>query len=112
MPQTSFNIPHDPMRQVQTWWDIGFRDATSIIFTQRGDDGKPIVIDYAEGRNKALDQWIRDVRSLPYDYDEHNGPHDLENTDFTTGKTRREFADALGFSFEIVAKLLHWVMQT
>ena len=99
------HFPHDPGKQVQTWWDIGFRDATSVIFTQRGDDGKPIVIDYTEGRNKALDQWIRDIRSLPYDYDEHNGPHDLENTDFTTGKTRREFADALGFSFEIVAKI-------
>ncbi len=99
------HFPHDPMRQVQTWWDIGFRDATSIIFTQRGDDGKPVIIDYAEQRNKALDEWIRDVRSLSYDYDEHHGPHDLENTDFTTGKTRREFADALGFPFEIVAKL-------
>lgn len=98
-------FPHDPAKQVQTWWDIGFRDATSIIFTQRGDDGKPVIIDYEEQRNKALDEWIRDVRSLPYDYNEHNGPHDLENTDFTTGKTRREFADALNFPFEIVAKL-------
>ncbi len=98
-------FPHDPGKQVQTWWDIGFRDATSIIFTQRGDDGKPIIIDYLEDRNKALDEWIRDVRSLPYDYDEHNGPHDLENTDFTTGKTRTEFAAALGFTFEIVAKI-------
>jgi len=99
------HFPHNPMLQVQTWWDIGFRDATAIIFTQRGEDAKPVIIDYTEGRNKALDQWIRDVRSLPYDYDEHHGPFDLENTDFTTGKTRREFADALGFSFEIVAKL-------
>jgi len=98
-------FPHDPGKQVQTWWDIGFRDATSIIFTQRGDDGKPVIIDYLEERNKALDAWIRDVRSLPYDYDEHNGPHDLENTDWTTGKTRREFASALDFNFDIVPKL-------
>jgi len=99
------DFPHDPAKQVQTYWDIGFRDATSIIFTQRGDDGKPIIIDYLEARNKALDAWIRDVRSLPYDYDEHWGPHDLENTDWTTGKTRREFATALNFAFDIVPKI-------
>jgi hypothetical protein len=99
------DFPHDPGKQVQTWWDIGFRDATAVIFTQRGDDGKPVIIDYLEARNKALDEWIRDVRSHPYDYDEHNGPFDLENTDWTTGKTRREFAAALGFAFEIVPKL-------
>jgi len=99
------DYPHDPTKRVQTYWDIGFRDATSIIFTQRGDDGKPIIIDYLEGRNKALDAWIRDVRSLPYDYDEHWGPHDLENTDFTTGKTRREFASSLDFAFDIVPKI-------
>ena len=99
------DFPHDPMKQCQSWWDIGFRDATAIIITQRGDDGKPVVVDYLEGRNKALDEWIRDVRSLPYDFDEHNGPHDLENTDWTTGKTRREFALGLNFPFEIVSKL-------
>lgn len=98
-------FPHDPMKPVQTWWDIGFRDATSVIFTQRGDDGKPIIIDYAEARNKALDEWIRDVRAHPYEFDEHWGPHDLENTDWTTGKTRREFADALGFAFDVVPKI-------
>lgn len=99
------DYPHDPSKQCQTWWDIGFRDATAIIVTQRGDDGKPIIIDYLEARNKALDEWIRDVRSLPYDYEEHYGPHDLENTDWTTGKTRREFALGLNFAFDIVPKI-------
>lgn len=99
------HFPHDPAKQCQTTWDIGFRDATAIIVTQRGEDGKPVIIDYLEARNKALDEWIRDVRSLPYDYEEHNGPHDLENTDFTTGKTRTEFAAALGFTFDIVPKI-------
>lgn len=99
------HFPHDPAKQCQSWWDIGFRDATAVIITQRGDDGKPIIIDYLEARNKALDEWIRDLRSLPYDFDEHSGPHDLENTDWTTGKTRREFASALGFTFDIVPKI-------
>jgi hypothetical protein len=99
------HFPHDPKKQCQSYWDIGYRDATAIIITQRGDDGKPIIIDYLEARNKALDQWIRDLRSLPYDFDEHWGPHDLENTDWTTGKTRREFAASLDFTFDIVPKI-------
>lgn len=99
------HFPHDPTKQCQSWWDIGFRDATAIIVTQRGEDGKPVIIDYLEARNKALDEWIRDVRSLNYDFEEHWGPHDLENTDFTTGKTRTEFASSLGFTFDIVPKI-------
>lgn len=99
------DYPHDPGKRCQTWWDIGFRDATSIYITQRGDDGKPIIIDYLEGRNKSLDTWIRDLRALPYDFEEHWGPHDLENHDWTTGKTRREFAAMLGLNFDIVPKL-------
>jgi hypothetical protein len=99
------HFPHDPSKQCQSWWDIGFRDATAVIVTQRGEDGKPVIIDYIEARNKALDEWVRDIRSLPYDFDDHSGPHDLENTDWTTGKTRREFASALGFEFDIVPKI-------
>lgn len=99
------DYPHDPSKPCQTWWDIGFRDATSIIITQRGDDGKPIIIDYLEGRNKALDEWVRDLRSLPYDYEENWGPHDLENHDWTTGKTRREYAQGLNWDFDIVPKI-------
>lgn len=100
------SFPWDPNKPVQTWWDIGFRDATSVIFTQRNSAGNPNIIDYLEERNVALDQWVREVRSLPYTYEEpHWGPHDLENTDWATGKTRREVALELGFAFDIVPKL-------
>jgi len=99
------NYPHDPSKTVQTWWDIGFRDHTAIIFTQRGADGKPIIIDYLSDRNKSLEEWIRDVRSLPYSYDEHWGPHDMEHHEFTTGKTRIEFAYALNFKFNVVENI-------
>jgi len=33
------------------------------------------------------------------------GPHDLEQTDFTTGRTRREVAYQLGLRFKIAKKL-------
>lgn len=99
------SYPHDPLKSVQTWWDIGFRDATSIIFTQEGDNGKPVLIDYLEVRNKGLPEVIRDVRSYPYNYDIHNGPHDLDQTDYSTGKTRRDMASNLNFDFDIVPNI-------
>ena len=99
------DIPHDPAKPVQTWWDIGFRDATSVIFTQEDDNGHPVGINYMEKRNMSLADMIREVRSFPYNYDQHFGPHDLEQHDWATGKTRLEMASLLGFQFEVVPKI-------
>lgn len=99
------DFPHDPRKPCQTWWDIGFRDATSIIITQRHDNGKPIIIDHIFDRNKDITHYVKELKSLPYVYDEHWGPHDFENHDWVTGKTRREFAANLGLHIEIVDKI-------
>jgi len=97
--------PHDPSKPVQTWWDIGISDHTAVIFTQVSEAGHPIIIDCLSKRNMSLEEWIRDVKSCPYVYDSHNGPHDMEQREFTSGKTRKDFASSLGFHFDIVPKL-------
>ncbi len=100
------DFPHDPMKQCQTWWDIGFRDNTAVIITQRGEDGKPVIIDYVIDRNKPLDFYIRELRSKPYTWEEpHWGPHDMSHHDWTTGKTRIEFAQSLNFKFDVVENI-------
>jgi len=99
------DFPHNPAKTVQTAWDIGFRDKNCIGFTQRHESGAPIFIDYMEGRNKSLIDWIREVRSLPYDYDYHYGPHDLEQHEYGSGMTRIEIAQGLDFNFDVVEKL-------
>ncbi len=38
-------------------------------------------------------------------YETHYGPHDLEQTEFSTGRTRREVAYQLGLRFRIAPKL-------
>jgi len=96
------HFPHDPTQPCQTWWDIGYRDQTSILITQRGADGKPIIIDMILDRNKPLDYYVRALRETGYNFDEHNGPHDFENKDWVTGKTRREMAANLGVMVDIV----------
>lgn len=97
--------PWDPSRPVDTWWDIGIRDKTSIIFTQDHASGVPIIIDHVSKRNLGLPDWIRELHSLPYNYRFHNGPHDMDTAEFGTGLNRMEVARSLGVRFDIVEKL-------
>lgn len=52
-----------------------------------------------------MGEWIRDVQRLPYIYDYHWGPHDIEQREQTTGKTRKEFAGEMGFEFDVVPNI-------
>ena len=98
-------FPWDPSKPCVTVWDIGIRDATSIGIYQWSDDDCPVCIDYIEDRNKAMDFYIKQLRELPYVFNSHWGPHDIENKDWVTGKTRREMAELLGFIFEVTPKI-------
>lgn len=44
------------------------------------------------------------LKEKEYLYGQHYGPHDLEQTDFSTGRTRREVAYQLGLRFRIAPK--------
>lgn len=98
-------FPYDPTKPCQTFWDIGFRDQTVILITQRRENGKPNIVDMIINRNKSLDFYVRELKEKGYVYDEHWGPHDFDNTDWVTGKTRVEIAANLGLRIEIVPKL-------
>lgn len=98
-------FPYDPTKPCQTFWDIGFRDQTVILITQRRENGKPNIIDTVIDRNKPLDFYVKELKEKGYTYDEHWGPHDFDNTDWVTGKTRVEIASNLGLRIEIVPKL-------
>ncbi len=99
------DFPWNPDLPCQTWWDIGYRDQTCILITQRGTDGKPIIIDMILDRNKPLDFYVRQLKEKGYIYEEHWGPHDFGNTDWVTGKTRIEMAANLGINVDLVDKI-------
>lgn len=99
------NYPWNPELPVTTFWDIGYRDSTAIIFAQRHQSGVPIVIDYFEERNRPMDYFLKYLDEQKYIYDAHWGPHDFENTDWSVGKTRTEMAAVLGYNFDIVPGL-------
>lgn len=100
------NVTHDPSAPVETWWDIGMGDATTLWFTQTM--GKEIhVIDYYASNNKGIEHYAKVLQAKPYVYKSHNFPHDIVNMEFGTGRTRYEVAEELfrGTRLNIVAKL-------
>ena len=97
-------VPYDPSYPVNTAWDIGFNDSTAILFYQ--NVGHAInIIDSYENNNKAFPHYAQILKEKDYTYNEHIGPHDLDQTDFATGRTRREVAYQLGLRFRIAPKL-------
>ena len=98
------HVPYDETKRVDTWWDLGVADASSIIFTQ--NIGRAVhVIDYFEMRGEGLPFYARMLDEKSYVYNTHNGPHDLEVREMGTGRSRREIAYDLGINFRVVTKL-------
>ena len=97
-------VPYDPSLPVNTAWDLGVSDHSAIIFFQQL--GRSInIIDYHEDRGQGMPHFIELVKNKEYIYKDHFAPHDIEVTDFSNGKTRREVAYQLGIRFKVVPKL-------
>lgn len=91
--------------QVDTWWDIGYGDATAIWFTQ--SIGQQIrVLDYYENSGEGMKHYIKVLQEkrekLGYIYRQHWGPHDLNQGEMGTGRTKLETARSLGINFRFV----------
>jgi len=97
-------VPYDPSLPVSTAWDLGVSDHSSIIFYQQL--GRAInIIDYHEERGQGLPYYVEMIKNKDYIYKDHFAPHDIEVTDFSNGKTRREVAYQLGVRFKVVPKI-------
>ena len=97
-------VPYDPSLPVNTAWDLGVSDHSAIIFFQQL--GRSInIIDYHEERGQGMPHFIELVKNKEYIYKDHFAPHDIEVTDFSNGKTRREVAYQLGVRFKVVPRL-------
>lgn len=83
------HVPWEPAIQVDTWWDLGWSDATAIIFGQRV--GREIhLIDYVESYGRSLPEYARELAQRPYLYGTHFLPHDAGHHELGSGKTLEE----------------------
>lgn len=91
------HVPYDPGLPVFTAWDLGYGDATVIIFCQISG-AQVRIIDVAVARGVGLDAYAKLVREKPYVYERHYLPHDADRGDvgIIGGKKRVEVLRGLG----------------
>lgn len=94
------NFPYNPDYVVDTAWDLGIDDYTTIWFFQRINN-KIYVIDYYEVSDVGLDVIVKDalqnVRSMHYKYGMHYLPHDVMVREIGAGgQTRKSTLHKLG----------------
>ena len=115
-------VPYEPTLPVDTDWDLGI-DAMAVWFSQSTRSGEVRIIDYYEDVGGGLEAAIKAVKGQQhnsnndpkieaanmrrgrYIYGKHWGPHDIETTEISSGKTRRQLAWEQGLRFDVTPKL-------
>jgi len=92
-------LPCDPMKTVDTWFDLGMNDFTVILLTQNINQ-KIRFIDMYWSRNQPLSHyydWLKDKKeNSGYRYGTHHFPHDIEVKELGTGVSRKQSLYNLG----------------
>ena len=97
------SVPFDPSRLVHTSFDIGWNDDTAIIWFQ--DIGHQInIIDCFADHNQPFPYYAEILKNKPYSYGYHLAPFDIEVSEYSSGKTRREVAYQHGIKFRVASK--------
>lgn len=99
------NVPYDPYALVDTYWDLGVSDCTTILFAQ--NVGKEVhIIDSYTAEGEGLDHYARVLdkksRENKWKYGRHVAPHDIQVRELGSGAmSRLQIAKTLGIDFEI-----------
>ena len=97
------DVPWDPKLPVNTAWDLGMDDSTSIIFYQQVAQ-EIRIIDYYENFGEGLQHYAKELDKKDYVYGTHNVPHDAAVRELGTGKSRKEVARSLGMRWSVGKK--------
>lgn len=98
------NVPCDPTKPVDTFWDLGFADSTCVWFAQSiGFEYR--FIDYLEGSQQALQYYLKELQARPYIYGTDYLPHDAKAHQLGTGRSIQEQMIAAGRKVSIVPNL-------
>lgn len=101
------HVPYDPATAVNTFWDLGMNDQTTIWFHQQVGQEHHF-IDYYSNEGEGFAHYAKTLKELPYVYGTHYLPHDAEVRELATGKHRREVLEGLGVKpIEVVKRINH-----
>lgn len=95
---------YDKALKVNTAWDIGYKDATAIVFYQVLRD-QIRIIDYYEASGLTLKDYIEVLNKKDYAYEKHVFPHDAKHKRMDLGKSLQAQAEELGLKVEIAPSL-------
>jgi len=97
-------VPYQKGVVVNTYWDLGMDDSTSILFVQIA--GQEIhIIDCYEAQGEGLSHYAKVLQDKGYIYGDHFAPHDIEVRELGTGVSRKETAANLGIHFQVAPNL-------
>ncbi len=94
-------VPVEPVLPVDTYWDLGVGDSTAIWFAQSLRSGEVRLVDFYESSGVGLPHYIQVLKERGYSYGTHWAPHDIQVTEFASGRSRLEAAASLGIRFSV-----------
>lgn len=97
-------VPYDPMRPVDTFWDLGFADRVSIWAAQR-DPFEIRILRYFEGDHQAIDYYLREIQKWGYVLGTCYLPWDGGAKSLGTGKSIEEIMRGKGFATRVNRQL-------
>ena len=87
------DLPDNSHLPIDTYWDLGVSDSTTIWFIRQvGDEYH--VVDYYENSGEGLNHYLKVLKDKGYKYGRHVAPHDIDNRQLgaNRAKTLRELA--------------------
>ncbi|MDN5881532.1 MAG: PBSX family phage terminase large subunit, partial [Nitrosospira sp.] len=98
------NVPYDALKQVHTFFDLGWADNTSIWFAQSVNNELRL-IDYYSNNQQPLQHYIGVLQNKGYIYGTDWLPHDAKAKTLATGRSVEEIMTAAGRKVQIVPNL-------
>ena len=88
------HVPYDPSLTVNTYWDVGIVDYTTIFFVQEHKEFLHI-IDFYVNRGKDFRHYIEELKLRPYKYGKNVLPHDMGRRQMPKLDTRLQGANEI-----------------
>jgi phage terminase large subunit len=98
------SVPYDALKQVHTFWDLGWADNTSIWFAQSvGPELR--LIDYYSNQLQPLQHYMQTLQGKGYIYGTDWLPHDARAKSLATGRSVEEIMLSMGRKVQITPNL-------
>lgn len=98
------SVPYDASKPVQTFWDLGYADNTSIWFAQTvGFETR--IVDFYQSSQQPLTHYLQVLQNRGYVLGTCWLPHDARAKTLGTGKSVEEMMRAAGRTVQIVPQI-------